>query len=191
MPAGCGTVTALQLVPFHISASGPAASPPTARQKAGPAQDTPSSVSLALAGTVTPVTTDHAVPFHCSSSTPPPVAMFCCPTATQNDEVGQEMAFNALEAEPDAALALVQLDALTNGGLVRAAPAGGDASHPTARAAMTLLARTMRRSPSTGASFSRRGSGMAAPRSYPNGWQSNRAAPPNARSRSGAVRQLG
>ena len=63
-----------------------------------------------LAGrTLAPVATDHAVPFHCSISTPPPVAMFCLPTATQNDEVAHETAFKALEAEPDAALALVQV----------------------------------------------------------------------------------
>ena len=99
------------------------------------------------------------MPFHCSSSTPPPVAVFCWPTATQNDEVGHETAFKLLEAEPDAALALVQLEALTNGGLVRAAPREAMPAIQ-GRAAMTLLAITIRRSPSTGASSSRRGPGV-------------------------------
>ena len=125
-----------------------------------------------------PVATDHAVPFHCSISTPPPVAMFCVPTATQNDEVAHETAFKALEAEPDAALALVQVEALTNGGLVRAAPAGGDASPPTARAAITLPAITMRRSPSTGGLLSSATRGWPRSRSYPNGWPSNRVGAP-------------
>jgi len=115
---GVGTVTCVHVVPFQASASAPAASPPTVRQNVGPTHDTLFSVSFALGATLTPGTTVHEVPFHRSMSVPPPVVVFCCPTATQKDAVVQETSFRRFDPDPDAAVALVQFEALTVGGEV-------------------------------------------------------------------------
>jgi hypothetical protein len=93
-PAGIAGVVALQVLPFHISASAPAPVEPTAMQKDGPAHDTPLSSLLALGGSVTPVTTLHVLPFHCSMRGLPPAPAPCRPTATQNDAVAHVTALS-------------------------------------------------------------------------------------------------
>ncbi len=133
-PAGTGTVTWDHVEPFQTNEMAPGLSLPTAAQNEEPRQDTEVKLSEAPAGTETLGTTLQVEPFHCSARTPPPVDSFCSPTATQSDDVEQDTALSWLCADPAAALAFVQLLALTNGGLVNPAPAGADASPPTVRA---------------------------------------------------------
>jgi hypothetical protein len=98
----------------------------------GPTQDTLSKVSLAVRGTLTPGTTVHDVPFHCSMSVPPPVLSFCCPTATQKEELVHETLLSWFWPIPDGALALDQFVAATVGVLVGfPATAEADPVHPT------------------------------------------------------------
>ena len=92
-------------------------------QKLGPAHETPASVSPVVEGWLGLVTIDQAVPFHCSISVAP-VAVVCCPTATQKDELTQVTPERSLVsvAEADGTVTLVHDVALTVGGTVMGAP---------------------------------------------------------------------
>ena len=127
----------VHVVPFHVSATAPKLDVPTAMQNARPTQDTESSSSPLVDGTLALGTTAHDDPFHCSTSVPPPAPLSCWPTATQKNDVVQETAFNTFDPDADAAFALDQFVAPTVGALVWPPARAEDPIAPTVSATRT------------------------------------------------------
>lgn len=98
-PAGIVTAWIDHDVPFHCSASGVFAEPPTAMQDCTEVQLTATRADTAE-GPVGELTIDQAEPFHSSVSVTNVPGEPLSPTAMQNDEVTQDTPSNSLDAAP-------------------------------------------------------------------------------------------